>query len=117
MALPSAKTVLSVVASLTASAVLFRTIADDLIPDFIHGYFSSLLRMLSNRYFSQLTVVIEEFEGLTSNHMFEAANIYLGTKLSPSTARIKVNKPEKGEELTVTVDKNQEISDFYGGVK
>ncbi|KAK2994142.1 hypothetical protein RJ640_020947 [Escallonia rubra] len=111
--MPASKTVLSAAASLTASAVLFRTMADDLIPD----YFYSNLRKFINRLSNQLTVVIEEFQGLTPNHMFEAANIYLGTKVSPSTRRIKVNKPEKDEELAVTVDRNQEIVDIFQGVK
>ncbi|KAK3022082.1 hypothetical protein RJ639_045926 [Escallonia herrerae] len=109
--MPASKAVLSVAASLTASAVLFRTMADDLIPDYFYSP--------GNRYCSsnQLTVVIEEFQGLTPNHMFEAANIYLGTKVSPSTRRIKVNKPEKDEELVVTVDRNQEIVDIFQGVE
>uniref|UniRef100_A0A5B7BEV3 AAA+ ATPase domain-containing protein n=1 Tax=Davidia involucrata TaxID=16924 RepID=A0A5B7BEV3_DAVIN len=115
--MPSSTTVLSAAASLTASAVLFRTIVSDLVPVEVHDYFFSSLRKLSNRLSSQLTVVIEEFDGLTANHMFEAANVYLGSKISPSTQRIKVNKVEKDEELAVTVDKNQEIVDFFQGVK
>lgn len=103
--------VLSAAASVTASIILFKSIANDLIPDQIHNRIHNFCK----RFSTQITVVIQEFEGLTSNSMFEAANLYLGTKISPSTQRIKVHKPEKDEEFTVTVDKNQEIIDLHAG--
>lgn len=115
--LPSSDKVLTAAASVTASVILLKSITSDLIPQQVQSYFSSSLLKLSSRFSSQLTVVIEESEGLTSNHMFAAANVYLGTKISPSTQRIKVNKPQKDEEFAVTVDKNQEIVDVYGGIK
>ncbi|KAI3688881.1 hypothetical protein L2E82_46796 [Cichorium intybus] len=108
--LPQPKTVLSAAASLAASALLFRTIASDLIPT---DYVKNLFKRISN----QLTVVIDESDGLTPNQLFEAANVFLGSKLSPSTHRIKVNKPEKDDELTVTVDRNQPIIDVFQTVK
>jgi len=49
--------------------------------------------------------------------MFEAANVYLGEKLSPLTSRIKVNKLEKERELELTVDKDEELVDLYNGVR
>ncbi|XP_023771978.1 protein HYPER-SENSITIVITY-RELATED 4 [Lactuca sativa] len=108
--LPAPKTVLSAAASLTASAFLFKTIASDLIPT---DYIKALFKRLS----AELTVVIEESDGLTPDQLFEAANIYLGSKLSPSTHRIKVSKPEKDDELTVKVDRNQPIVDIFQTMK
>ncbi|KAL4566376.1 hypothetical protein LXL04_030491 [Taraxacum kok-saghyz] len=108
--LPQPKTVLSAAASLAASALLLRTVASDLIPT---EYFKTLFKRLS----AQLTVVIEESDGLTPNQLFDAANLFLGSKLSPSTLRIKVSKPEKDDELTVTVDRNQPIIDVFQTVK
>lgn len=64
-----------------------------------------------------LTVVIEESEGLTSNQMFGAVKVYLGTKVNDWTRRIKVNKPDEDEELAVTVDRYQEVTDNYENVK
>ncbi|GAV84582.1 AAA domain-containing protein/AAA_assoc domain-containing protein [Cephalotus follicularis] len=115
--IPSSKTVLSVAASLTASAVLFRTIANDLVPEVLTDYLCSSFKNMSNRLSSQITVVIEEFDGLTANQMFYAANVYLGSKLSPSVQRIKVHKPEKEKQLDVSIDKNQELVDLFSGVK
>ncbi|PRQ27084.1 putative ATPase, AAA-type, core, AAA-type ATPase domain-containing protein [Rosa chinensis] len=111
--LPSPKTILSVAASVAASAVLIKSVANDLVPDAVHSFFSNRIKKLS----SQLTVVVDEFDGLTPNQMFEAANVYLGTKLSSSTQRIKVNKPEKEKQLQVNIDRNQELVDCFNGVK
>ncbi|CAN6582592.1 unnamed protein product [Malus baccata var. baccata] len=107
--LPSPKTTLSAAASLAASAILFKTIASDLIPEAFQKSFYSRLQKLS----SQLTVVVEELDGLTPNQMFEAANLYLGAKVSAATRRIKVNKPEKEEQFLITIDKNQGIVDSF----
>nr|XP_043607463.1 protein HYPER-SENSITIVITY-RELATED 4-like [Erigeron canadensis] len=107
--LPPPKTILSAAASLTASALLFKSITADLVPSGIHEYFSSSFKRLS----SQFTIIVQESDGLTPNHLFEASNIYLGSKLSPSTTRIKVSKPEKDDEFTVTVDRNQPIFDVF----
>ncbi|KAM2995027.1 hypothetical protein FF2_042038 [Malus domestica] len=74
--------------------------------------FYSHLQKLS----SQLTVVVEEIDGLTPNQMFEAANLYLGAKVSAATQRIKVNKPEKEEQFLITIDKNQGTVDSFNGV-
>lgn len=103
--MPSSKAILTAATSLTASVILFRSIASDLVPETLQHFFSSRFQKISNRLSSQLIVVIEESEGLTSNQMFDAANVYLGTKVSPWTQRIKVNKPDKDEELAVTVDR------------
>ncbi|PWA45167.1 AAA+ ATPase domain-containing protein [Artemisia annua] len=111
--LPPPKTILTTAASLTASAVLFKSLAADIIPVDINEYFKTCFK----RFSSELTIVIQESDGLTPNHLFESANIYLGSKLSPLTRRIKVQKPEKDNEFTVTVDRNQVIVDVFQNVK
>ncbi|KAL6207463.1 hypothetical protein ACLB2K_018421 [Fragaria x ananassa] len=111
--LPSPQTIFSVAASVAASAMLLKSVSNDLVPDAVLSYVSSRLKKLS----WQLTVVIDEFDGLTPNQMFEAANLYLGTELSSKTQRIKVNKPEKEKQLQVNIDRNQELVDYFNGVK
>ncbi|KAG6382444.1 hypothetical protein SASPL_157893 [Salvia splendens] len=80
-----------------ASAILQKSIASDLIPQKIQTYLSSSLAKLSQ----QLTVVVDEFDGLTSNQMFDAATAYLAAKISRATTRIKsataVTKTAKNE--------------------
>lgn len=111
--LPKTETVLST----AASAIVFCSIARNLIPQAVEEYLFSTLRNISARLKSQLTVVIEEFDGLTANQMFQAANLYLGSNLSSKTRRVKVTKPEKEKELAITIDRNQELVDVFKGVK
>lgn len=114
---PSIRTILSVAASLTASVVLLRSVADNLIPDAAREFFLTRLRKISSRFSSELTVVLDEFDGYAGNEMFVAASVYLGNKLSSSTQRIKVLKLEKVKQLAVKVDKNQELVDSFDGTE
>ncbi|KAF8405268.1 hypothetical protein HHK36_010169 [Tetracentron sinense] len=115
--MPSTRTVLSTVASLAASAMLIRSIAHDFLPHEVQDYFYSGIRNLLGLFSSQMTMVVEEFDGLANNQIFEAAQIYLRTKISPSTQRLKVSKPEKEKNITVTMERNEEIVDVFDGVQ
>lgn len=115
--LATAKTVLSTAGSVAATAMLVRSIAQDFLPHEIQHYFFSGISSFFSRFSSQLTMVIEEFDGLVNNQIYEAAEIYLGSKVSPSTHRIKVSKPEKENNFTITMESNQEIVDVFNGVK
>ncbi|KAL1546771.1 AAA-ATPase-like protein [Salvia divinorum] len=95
-----------------ASAILLKSIASDLIPQQIQTYLSSSLAKLSR----QLTVVVDEFDSLTSNQMFDAATVYLAAKISGATTRIKVNKPPKQQDLAVAIDKNQDIVNIHASI-
>lgn len=117
LTLPSYENTLKLAGALVSSAVVLRTISDTLVPDSVTDYLRSRVRKISTRLSSQATVVIEEFDGLNPNQIFEAANVYLGSKLSISTQRIKVNKAAKEREFVVTVDMNQPLVDLYQNVK
>jgi chaperone BCS1 len=114
--LATAKTVLSAVASVAATAMLARSIVQDFLPHEIHDYLFSGVRSFFNRFSSQLTMIIDEFDGLVSNQIYEAAEIYLGSKISPNTHRLKVSKSDKEHNFTITMESNEEISDVFNGV-
>ncbi|KAF4364173.1 hypothetical protein G4B88_029150 [Cannabis sativa] len=114
---PSAKTIISVAASLTASAVLLRSVTENLIPDAVQDLFITRVHKLYTRLSPHVTVVVDEFDGLTANQLFESATIYLGATQYASTDRIKVKKLEKEKQLAVTIDINQEMEDSFKGVK
>ncbi|GAB4846567.1 hypothetical protein Ancab_025573 [Ancistrocladus abbreviatus] len=113
----STKAILSAAASLAASALLFRTITAELLPDQFHAYISSRFPTLSNKFSSKLTVVIDEFNALTPNQMFTSATLYLSAKISPSTRRIKAYQAEKENKLSFTMDNNEEVLDYFDNVK
>ncbi|KAL6227122.1 hypothetical protein ACLB2K_001081 [Fragaria x ananassa] len=115
--LATAKTVLSAVASVAATAMLARSIAQDLLPHEVRDYFFYGISSFFSRFSNQLTMVIDEFDALVSNQIYESAEVYLGSKVSPMTHRLKVSKPEKEKSFTITMASNEEIVDFFNGVK
>ncbi|KAL6222370.1 hypothetical protein ACLB2K_005762 [Fragaria x ananassa] len=115
--LATAKTVLSAVASVAATAMLARSIAQDLLPHEFRDYFFSGISSFFSRFSNQLTMVIDEFDALVSNQIYESAEVYLGSKVSPMTHRLKVSKREKDKSFTITMESNEEIVDFFNGVK
>ncbi|GFY89709.1 P-loop containing nucleoside triphosphate hydrolases superfamily protein [Actinidia rufa] len=78
--MPSAKTVVTTAASLAASAMVIRSIARELVPYEIQHYFFSNIQSLFKSFSSELVLIIEEFDGLVCNQIYEAAEIYLGSK-------------------------------------
>lgn len=104
-----AKTVLSTVGSVAATAMLVRTIAHDYIPRELHDYLFYGLKNMFTMFSNQLTMVIDEFDGLVNNEIYEAAEIYLGNKLSPNIHRLKISKPEKEKNFNITMERNEEV--------
>ncbi|KAF5454436.1 hypothetical protein F2P56_024102 [Juglans regia] len=113
----AAKTVLSAAGSLAATAMVVRSIARDFLPHEIRAYFFSGIRSFFNRFSSQLTMVIDEFDGLVYNQIYLAAEIYLGSKVSPNTQTLKLSKSGKERNFTVTMGSNEETSDVFNGVR
>ncbi|KAK9232720.1 hypothetical protein WN943_022968 [Citrus x changshan-huyou] len=116
--MPKAKSVLSTAASLAASAVLIRSICNELLPTDIQDYIYSSLHNLSYHISSQITIVVEEFQGLSINEVFDAANVYLGSMATTSSAqRFQVMKSEKEKRIGTTLNRNEEIVDVFGDLK
>ncbi|ERN15371.1 AAA-ATPase At3g50940 [Amborella trichopoda] len=113
----SAKQILSTVGSAAATALLMRTIINEYLPPEIYDFISSRIRWLTNNFSSQLCMVIEEFEGFEINKVFEAAEIYLGNKESPSIKRIKVRKSDKEKDFTVTMEPYEQLVDIFQEAK
>ncbi|CAN7012857.1 unnamed protein product [Brassica rapa subsp. trilocularis] len=115
--LATAKTVLTTAASVAATAMLAKSLVQDYLPDEVHQNISYGFRIFFGYFSSQMTIIIEEFEGFVHNEVFEAAEAYLATKISPSNKRIKVSKHEKENNYNVTVERDEEVMDTFNGVK
>lgn len=48
--------------------------------------------------------------------MFDAATVYLGTRISAATRRIKANKSDKEREVNFAIDSEEEIVEYFDGV-
>ena len=114
--LASAKTVFSTAASLLATAMVFRSVLQDFLPYEAQQIFCSGIRRLFNRFSPQMTMVIDEFDGIAYNQIFEAAETYLGSKVC-SSQRLRVSRPAKERKFNINVERDQEIVDVFRGVK
>ncbi|GMP82430.1 hypothetical protein CsSME_00036735 [Camellia sinensis var. sinensis] len=122
--MPSTTSVLSTYTTFAASAMLVRTVLNEvqtltnqLIPQQLQEKILSKLGLLGNFSSSQVTLVIEEFNGFSKNEMFEASEMYLRTKISPSVARLKVSKAAREKDLSVTINKGEKIVDTFEDIK
>ncbi|CAK9175116.1 unnamed protein product [Ilex paraguariensis] len=100
------------VLSLTASMV------NNIILDPAQYYFKSAIGYLISLSSTRRTIVIHEFRGrITRNELYEAAETYLGTKISPDTKRFAVHKTKREKKLNSSIENNQEIVDIYQNVQ
>lgn len=114
----------SAYASVAASMMLLRSVAHDMIPEpvksFFYKVFSHFFKHIIDRFFSQrsthITMVVDEQNGITRNQIYDAAEIYLRTKINPNADRLKVNKNAKQKKITLSMVKDQEVLDSYQGL-
>lgn len=66
-------------------------------------------------------MVIQEFEGLETNKIFDSVSIYLGSKTRSfnhsSPTRLIVTKPENEPDFLLSIDHNQEIIDLFEDIQ
>ncbi|PRQ30039.1 putative ATPase, AAA-type, core, AAA-type ATPase domain-containing protein [Rosa chinensis] len=61
---------------------------------------------------------IEEYHGMsTHNKVFEASELYLHNKMSPSTRLLKIVQTQKETKFAIHFSNNQEFEDIYEGVQ
>ncbi|GMH14882.1 hypothetical protein Nepgr_016723 [Nepenthes gracilis] len=115
--MPSASSLFSAYASLSATLMLVRSAANELIPQPIRRYLQSAVGELFRRRSNQLTLVVEEGETMAQNQVYKACEIYLRTKISPSTDRLKVSKAPKENHLTISFEKGEKLDDVFDGIE
>ncbi|CAA2973964.1 AAA-ATPase At3g50940 [Olea europaea subsp. europaea] len=89
-----ASNIFSAYASVAASMMLFRTMAHDIIPKPVKSYIISVFTRIFCYFFTPLstriTMVVDEKNGMTRNQIYDSADVYLNTKISPNTERFKL---------------------------
>lgn len=112
----SAKTIVSLAASLAASVMVFRSITRDLIPYELKKYIYSSIHAFFTKYFSsQVTLIIEPSSGISTNQIYWAAKLYLGTKISPHTNKFMVHMPRMETDVSTFMARNEDLIDHYNG--
>ncbi|KAK9129808.1 hypothetical protein Sjap_010295 [Stephania japonica] len=110
------ETLVSAAASVAAQ-VLLPALIEQYVPLQLQGPALSTLQVLLDRSSSMLTLVIDEYNGLSYNEIFEASLIYLHGKINPSAERLRVSKSEKEDHLSLTMEQYDEIVDVFEGVQ
>ncbi|GAB2282782.1 hypothetical protein Dimus_017317 [Dionaea muscipula] len=114
--MPSASAVFTYYASFSAFLMLFRSLANDLIPEPIRSYLFAAVSHLFRRRSDKLTLLIEEGTAISPNELYESSLSYLGTKISPTADRLKISKSPKEKHFTLSFEKGQKINDHFEGV-
>lgn len=117
MASKEVKAIVTTVASVAATAMLVRSIANDFVPKEFRSYVFDSFHDVFRRFSSQFTVLIHEFQGPSPNLVFEAVEVYLGTIVNTSTKSIRLGKTENDKSLVITMDKDEEIIDVFEDIK
>ncbi|XP_056176357.1 AAA-ATPase At3g50940-like [Syzygium oleosum] len=113
----AAKAVLSAAASVTAAAMVVQSAVHTIFPRRFRGFLVSGIRGFLGRFSDEMTMVVDEYDGFVQNELFEAAQVFLAAKQSPSTRRIRVTKPKKENHFTLAMDRNQAVVDTFRGVE
>ncbi|OMO88240.1 hypothetical protein COLO4_20351 [Corchorus olitorius] len=122
--MPSTTSVLSTYTTFTATTMLVRgviseiqAITSQLIPNRLQALLLSKLGGLYPNWGSQMTLIIDDYEGYSFNELYEASQIYLQTKITPSMERLRVSKGSKDNKVAVTMDKGEAVFDVFEGIQ
>ncbi|ESR51315.1 hypothetical protein CICLE_v10031756mg [Citrus x clementina] len=112
--MPSATSVLSTYTAFAASAMLVRTVINEvqtltsqIIPKQLQTMMLSKLGGLFTNHSSQMTLIIDEYNGFSINQLYEASELYLSTKITASLEKLKVSKTTKEKNMSVTINKER----------
>ncbi|KAK7307517.1 hypothetical protein VNO77_40653 [Canavalia gladiata] len=114
--MPSPSSIFSAYASMTASIMLVRSMANEIIPQPIRAYLFNTFRYLIKPRSPTLTLIIEESTGIARNQVYDAAETYLSTRVSPDNERLKISKTPKEKKLTIRLEKGEKLADCFNGV-
>ncbi|KAL2497754.1 P-loop containing nucleoside triphosphate hydrolase superfamily protein [Abeliophyllum distichum] len=115
--MPSASSIFSAYASLSALVMLLQTMLNQLMPRQVQHYIWSFIQNYLRTLPSNAAIIIEERDGMSSNEVYNAAEIYLSTKIREDIDRLKVSKRHKDNNLTVKFAQCEKIVDFFEGIE
>uniref|UniRef100_A0A6N2LDA9 AAA+ ATPase domain-containing protein n=1 Tax=Salix viminalis TaxID=40686 RepID=A0A6N2LDA9_SALVM len=99
------------------SMMLIRSMANELIPFELRSYLSTAIHYLFTPLSTNTTLVIDEHCGMSRNQVYDAAEIYLKTKISPSTERLRIGKTSRQKTFSVAIEKGEVVADVYENIK
>lgn len=64
-----------------------------------------------------MTLIIDEHSGLSVNEIYQASEIYLSTRITPSIEQLKVSKAPSQNNFSVTINRGEKLIDEFEGIK
>ncbi|XP_073108718.1 AAA-ATPase At3g50940-like [Elaeis guineensis] len=120
----SYKKALTAAASVAASAMLvrsvvkeFRSVVDEVLPHEVQSFLLSSLNIFGSRAPSEHTIVIEENEKYARNQIYEAANLYLATRINRSMKRLRVSRVGETKGIVISLEPGDEMIDVFEGIE
>ncbi|GFP85894.1 probable mitochondrial chaperone bcs1 [Phtheirospermum japonicum] len=95
--------------------MVVRSFARDFIPHELRHYLLAKFQLFLTAFANDVTLVIDEFDGLNRNQLFSAAELYVATIAGPSTRRLRASLPEKEKKIHVSLGGNEDIPDRFRG--
>ncbi|XVF59690.1 hypothetical protein PTKIN_Ptkin07bG0296200 [Pterospermum kingtungense] len=118
--LPSVSTLLAAYASLSAMAMLIRTILNEMIPKPVQKFINSKLSDLISNYFStNFTFIIEERWQAVCNETYRAVEVYLPTRIGPSSDKVIIGSNDPNNPMSPPKQKippDSKIIDEFEGI-
>ncbi|XP_047323029.1 AAA-ATPase At3g50940-like [Impatiens glandulifera] len=113
----SMKKAISTAASVAATVVLIQTISRDLIPDEVRYYLKLGIKTIYKSISSEITLIIEELDGLGFNQFYKAVELYLGSKIFQSTSNFRITMPDKDSNIYTSMAEDEEMLDYFNAAK
>ncbi|KAK4258613.1 hypothetical protein QN277_005044 [Acacia crassicarpa] len=114
---PSSQTIVSTATSVAASAMIIRSLAREYLPRDLQHYIYFKLQKLFASFSSEFVLIVDEYEGLGNNPLFQALELYLRPQIHSNTRIFRVIMPKKENKISVVMEKNQEIIERFNGVE
>ena len=116
--LPSPTSFFTAYASMAGYMMMIRSMAHELIPAPIQDFIYSSLRSLFHRSSSTtLTLTIDDDNMGMHNEIYQAAQTYLSTKISPEAARLRISKGHRDKHVNLYLSDGETVNDVYQNVE
>ncbi|CAN6326976.1 unnamed protein product [Urochloa humidicola] len=108
---------ITIAASVAATAMMVRSVVNELVPYEVRDLLYAAARGLRARVSSRHTVVIDETEGLSANQIYDAARTYLAARISTDMPRLRVSRVDEAQGIMVGMEQGEEMVDVHDGVE
>ncbi|KAK8682132.1 hypothetical protein V6N13_054527 [Hibiscus sabdariffa] len=113
----TAKLVFSGAASVTATAILARSVARKFVPYELRDYVFSKIKKLLLSFTSDITLVIQKFDALNDNLLYKTAQLYFEPTIPPDTKKIRLAMPKKQGKISFSLEHSEHIVDNFNGIQ